>query len=143
MRRTRHNTDSRKFFDWLEIAARDLLAARLLFDGEQCLDIVAFHCQQGIEKALKAYVIFCTGVPVEGHNLTWLCRQAMKQNRKFGRWLDATPKMNRFYIETRYPSDIEFNFTSDTVGEVLSVAQEIYAFVCEEVYGDAMTAEME
>ena len=29
MRRTRHSKDSRKYFDWLEIAAGDLLAARL------------------------------------------------------------------------------------------------------------------
>ena len=32
MRRTRHTSDSRLFFDWLEIAARDLLAAGVLPD---------------------------------------------------------------------------------------------------------------
>lgn len=41
MRRTRHTSDSRLFFDWLEIAARDLLAARLLLEQGQCLDIAA------------------------------------------------------------------------------------------------------
>ena len=54
MRRTRHTSDSRLFFDWLEIAARDLLAARLLLEQGQCLDIAGFHCQQCLEKALKA-----------------------------------------------------------------------------------------
>ena len=56
MRRTRHTSDSRLFFDWLEIAARDLLAARLLLEQGQCLDIAGFHCQQCLEKALKAYL---------------------------------------------------------------------------------------
>ena len=41
MRPTRHTSDSRLFFDWLEIAARDLLAARLLMEQGQCLDIAA------------------------------------------------------------------------------------------------------
>ena len=54
MRRSKHSDDSRLFFDWLEIAARDLLAARLLMEKQQCLEIAGFHCQQAIEKALKA-----------------------------------------------------------------------------------------
>ena len=53
MRRTRHTSDSRLFFDWLEIAARDLLAARLLLEQGQCLDIAGFHCQQCLERRSK------------------------------------------------------------------------------------------
>ena len=98
MRRTRHSKDSRKYFDWLEIAAGDLLAARLLLEQEQCAEVAAFHCQQGIEKAFKAYLIDRTGTLVDGHNLTWLCRQAMKQDRGFSRWLLATAKKNRLHI---------------------------------------------
>ena len=61
MRRTKHSSDSRRYFDWMEIAARDLLAARLLLEQEQCLEIVGFHCQQCMEKAFKAYLIHATG----------------------------------------------------------------------------------
>ena len=35
MRRSKHSDDSRLFFDWLEIAARDLLAARLLMERQR------------------------------------------------------------------------------------------------------------
>ena len=52
MRRSKHSDDSRLFFDWLEIAARDLLAARLLMERQQCLEIAGFHCQQAVEKGL-------------------------------------------------------------------------------------------
>lgn len=81
MRRTRHTSDSRLFFDWLEIAARDLLAARLLLEQGQCLDIAGFHCQQCLEKALKAYLLDRTGVLPDGHNLT-MALQAGRQVRR-------------------------------------------------------------
>jgi HEPN domain-containing protein len=135
MRRTRHGKDSRKYFDWLEISARDLLAARLLIELEQCYDIAAFHCQQCIEKSLKAYIIDRTGILVDGHNLTWLCRQAMKHNSAFKRWMDKTAQMNRLYIETRYPSDIDLMFNDEKINQVYETAKDIYDFICTEVYG--------
>ena len=58
MRNSRHSEDSRLYFDWLEIAAQDLLAAQLLTEAGQCLEVAAFHCQQGMEKAFKAYLIY-------------------------------------------------------------------------------------
>ncbi len=136
MRSTRHSKDSRKYFDWLEIAAGDLLAARLLIEQEQCAEAAAFHCQQGMEKAFKAYLIDRTGALVDGHNLTWLCRQAMKHSRGFSRWLDATAKMNRLYIETRYPSDIDLRLSDERVREIYQTAREVYDYVCTEVYGE-------
>lgn len=90
MRRTRHTSDSRLFFDWLEIAARDLLAARLLLEQGQCLDIAGFHCQQCLEKALKAYLLDRTGVLPDGHNLTWLCKQVAKFDASFRPYIQHT-----------------------------------------------------
>ena len=136
MRPTRHSKDSRKYFDWLEIAAGDLLAARLLIEQEQCTEAAAFHCQQGMEKTFKAYLIDRTGTLVDGHNLTWLCRQAMKHNRGFSQWLDATAKMNRLYIETRYPSDIDLRLSDERVKEIYGTAREIYDHICTELYGE-------
>lgn len=39
---------------WLELAARDLEAAQLLVGNEYVANIVIFHCQQCVEKSLKA-----------------------------------------------------------------------------------------
>ena len=139
MRPTKHGSDSRKYYDWLEIAAGDLLAARLLLDQDQCLEIAGFHCQQGIEKALKAYLIAQTGMLVDGHNLTWLCRQAMRYNKEFGKWLEDTAEMNRLYIETRYPSDFDFHLTTPVVSQIYDTAKELYDFICNEVYDPKIT----
>lgn len=115
MRRSKHSDDSRLFFDWLEIAARDLLAARLLMERQQCLEIAGFHCQQAVEKGLKAYIIHASGQLVDGHNVTWLCRQAVRYNPDFGDWMEDCAKMNRLYIETRYPSDEDLHLSGETV----------------------------
>ncbi len=135
MRRTKHGADSRNFFDWLEIAARDLLAARLLIERKQCNEIAGFHCQQCMEKAFKAYIIDRSGVLVDGHNLTWLCRQAARHDPEFSKWLDQTAQLNRLYIETRYPSDIDLSLSEDRVKEIYDTAHELYDYICDQVYG--------
>lgn len=135
MRQTKHGEDSRKYYDWLEIAARDLLAARLLIEQEQCYEIAGFHCQQCLEKAFKAYLIDRTGTLVDGHNLTWLCRQAARYHQEFKRWLEETAEMNRLYIETRYPSDIDLRLNVESVKAIYETARDVYEFICDEVYG--------
>ena len=78
-RSRRHNAqDSRRYYDWLEHSSQDLIAAKILSEDDRCYPLAAFHCQQAIEKALKAYILLKSDVLVDGHNLTWLCRQAKK-----------------------------------------------------------------
>lgn len=134
MRRSKHSDDSRLFFDWLEIAARDLLAARLLMEQKQCLEIAGFHCQQAMEKSLKAYIIHAAGMLVDGHNVTWLCRQAVKYNPEFRRWLEDCAEMNRLYIETRYPSDDDVHVTPAMLDTYYATAQSLYDFICDLIY---------
>ena len=137
MRNSRHTQDSRLYYDWLEIAAADLLAARLLTDRKQCLDIAGFHCQQCMEKAFKAYLIYTGRGLADGHNLTWLCRQAVKRDGAFSRFMEACADMNRLYIETRYPSDAGDPLEPDDAGRFCAVAERLYDFICERVYREA------
>lgn len=125
--------DSRRYFDWLRRAFEDLEAARLLGASDGTLDAAAFHCQQCIEKALKSYLLFVTGEHVDGHNLTWLCRQAMKHDRRFEEWLDESALLNRYYIETRYPSDIPLGLTAKDVARIYAMAGKMYGFIRTEI----------
>ena len=44
--------------DWILLADKDLYAAEILLKDDNTLtNIVAFHCQQTIEKYLKAFLI--------------------------------------------------------------------------------------
>lgn len=136
MRRGRNQSapsDSRRYYDWIDRAHEDLEAARLLMAEELTRDAAAFHCQQCIEKALKGYLLFRTGNGADGHNLTWLCKQAIRSDPRFQEWLDESAALNRYYIETRYPADIPVAMTAERVERAFAMAESMYEFICREV----------
>ena len=132
-RRFEGNSDSHRYNDWLERASEDIASAELLLSTEKTLDAAAFHCQQCIEKALKGYILFKTHEHVDGHNLTWLCRQAIKSDRQFLMWLDDSVILNRYYIETRYPADLPLQLERETIDRAYTMASDMYKFICAEV----------
>lgn len=133
--------DSQRYYDWLERANEDIQAAQLLLGSDNTLSAAAFHCQQCIEKALKAYILFKTHEHVDGHNLTWLCRQAIKNDKHFTEWLDESVALNRYYIETRYPADIPLELNIKKVNRAYDMANAMYRFICNEVYEESQAIE--
>ena len=132
-RRRGYSSDSRRYYDWLDRADEDMCCARLLVQDEDCYNGCAFHCQQAIEKALKAYLLLKSDRLVDGHNLTWLCKQAMRYDKRFSDWLDESFSLNKCYIETRYPADIPSDFTTDKIRAFLKMAEDMYDFINNEV----------
>lgn len=125
--------DSRRYYDWLDRAGEDLQCAWLLLKDDNCYNGAAFHCQQAIEKALKAYILSKTDILVDGHNLSWLCKRAIKYDKNFSAWLDESASLNKCYIETRYPADIPLELQYDRVMGYYRMAKEMYRFICEEM----------
>ena len=81
MSRNRHGKrDSRHYFEWMEYASEDLDAALQLYEGGTCLNCAGFHCQQTIEKQLKAYLRFMRGQNFGGQQLSRRVRQSCKYN---------------------------------------------------------------
>ena len=130
---TAHYTDSRRYYDWLDKAREDIICAKLLLQNDACYNAAAFHCQQTIEKALKSYILLRSGELVDGHNLTWLCKRAMRYDRNFSGWLSESASLNRCYIETRYPADIPLDLGYVEVTAYYQTAREMFLFICEEV----------
>ncbi|MEG1993435.1 MAG: HEPN domain-containing protein [Oscillospiraceae bacterium] len=135
-RRQRFNNasnDSRKYFDWLDRAGEDMICANILSNDERLFNSAAFHCQQAIEKALKGYILLKSGELVDGHNLTWLCKRAMRYDKEFTKWLDESTSLNRCYIETRYPSDVIHEISFKKIKKYYNMAHDMYLFICEQV----------
>jgi len=132
-RRPNSITDSRRYYDWLDRAEEDIQSAKLLSQDELCYNNAAFHCQQTIEKALKAYILLKSGMLVDGHNLPWLCKRAAKYDRTFSDWLRESTSLSKCYIETRYPADIPLDLTYEQVRNYYRMAKEMYLFICGEV----------
>lgn len=131
-----HTTDSKRYYDWLFHAYQDLLSAKLLIDDSRLYGPTVFHCQQAIEKSLKAFLLYKTHRLLDGHNLTWLCKQAALMDNSFAKWIGKSTLLNRFYIETRYPADIPSEIDLDLAKEILTATEEMMDFVCDSIKFD-------
>jgi len=132
-RQTRLNGDSKRYYDWLDRAGEDILAAGMLIQNDACYNLAAFHCQQTIEKALKAYILLKTDALADGHNLLWLCKRAMRYDPIFGEWMDKSAALSRCYIETRYPADLPLEIDYARAMGYYRIAKAMYLFICAEV----------
>lgn len=90
--------------EWLSAAEDDLLSAKKLVDEIQLTNIVAFHCQQCIEKGLKALIEERLGTSVKSHDLIRLTDTANLYLTDDDLLLLAT--LNEVYIDARYPGDM-------------------------------------
>lgn len=131
-----NNHDSKKYYEWLDKASEDMLSAKLLMDNDLCYNAAGFHCQQAIEKALKAYLLLKTDQLYDGHNLSWLCKKAVRLDEFFYEWLDECVTLNSCYIETRYPTDIPREFGYKELKSAYNIAKDMFIFICEQVDGE-------
>ncbi len=133
-RRRKGGRDSVYYYKWLDKALCDLQSARILltWGGDPCN--IAFHCQQAIEKALKGFLLYRTGRHFDGHNLTYLCRQAVLVEACFEAYLEESAMLNNLYIETRYPTDLPLEIDEYMVRRYLNMAEEMFAAIRHELY---------
>ena len=70
--------------DWLEKVREDLLTVFVLAEaGADTPGAICFHCQQAVEKALKAVVIEQGRNPPRTHDLATLVRQIDQDSPQF------------------------------------------------------------
>jgi len=117
--------DSARYKDWYQKAQADLQSAKILFKYEGDCSIVAFHCQQAIEKAMKGYILRHRGDLIAGHSLIYLCKEASLIKTTIIQYLKDCSFVNQFYIETRYPADIPLELSKDEARECISIAETI------------------
>lgn len=87
---------------WLNKAEHDLITAQRLLEIEPViLDNACFHCQQAMEKYLKAYLIY-NGLDIERtHNIIALLDQCANFDPVFGA-IDPLD-INAYAVQGRYP----------------------------------------
>lgn len=87
---------------WLEKADNDLASAqRLLEIKPMILDNACFHCQQAIEKYLKAFLNYNGKETERTHNIIFLLSQAADFDHVFG--TVDTMNINAYAVQARYP----------------------------------------
>ena len=121
--------DTLRYKDWIEKSYRDLKSAKILKEHDCGNDVVAFHCQQSVEKSLKAYLIVNGEGIVSGHSLIYLCKLSQKHNIEFKKYIKDCGFLNQYYIETRYPADNPLIVSDYECDECIKIAEEIYKLI--------------
>lgn len=90
---------------WLDSARDDLRVVEEIIDKGELTHMVAFHCQQAIEKSFKAVLEEYEQGVARIHDLITLHSQTEKYiNLKIES--DLLNQLNELYIDARYPSDL-------------------------------------
>ncbi len=118
---------------WLEQAEIDLRWAQDLADRGG-YHLACFMAQQVGEKALKAFLYAQGEEIVLGHAVERLCREAARQDPRFGERLARWAILDGYYVPTRYPNSLPDSiparvYTRDAAQEAVRLAAEIVTFV--------------
>ena len=124
---------SRNIPDWIAKAIIDLKAAKILFEHECGNEVVAFHCQQAIEKALKAIILYLYATLESGHSLLYLCKKVMMKIPEFDKHLTGCIFVNQYYTETIYPNENQIIVTNEEAKECIKIAEDILNIVDEKI----------
>jgi len=88
--------------NWMRKADHDFIAARKLITLEPLiLDVVCFHCQQAVEKYLKAFLIYHRFDVPRTHDVDFLLEQCKQIDNRFDQI--SLNNLNDFAVEVRYP----------------------------------------
>ena len=116
---------------WIEVAKKDLGAARELLEKEYYANIVLFHSQQCVEKSLKAlFVENNLGVP-KIHGILKL-HNIVIEKLKIGNIteLDDLNILDDIYIDSRYPCEfgiLPTGFpTKQEAEKIFQIAQHVF-----------------
>lgn len=116
---------------WLQKAENDLLSAQRLLEIEPIiLDTACFHCQQAVEKSMKAFLIYKGTDLIRTHDIDFLLSQCIELDDSF-RSVD-TRDINQYAVQIRYP-DISSQPEKEDAEYYYKLAAEVLKMVKEKV----------
>jgi len=114
--------------EWLKAAHDDLVLISNIIDTESLTHLVAFHCQQAIEKSFKSVLEYNNNNVPKRHDLLVLKDLVFDQIEIENE--DMLEALNSLYTESRYPGDLgllpDGKPTTEDAEEFYSFAKNIY-----------------
>jgi HEPN domain-containing protein len=114
---------------WIERGRVDLDSAEILRKHQGHPDTVCFLAHQAIEKSLKAFIALRGGRPRKLHDLVVLAAECAALDPGFGVPGVDYRNLNRYYIETRYPTLVPPNLTPQEADLALNAARAVWGNV--------------
>jgi HEPN domain-containing protein len=115
--------------DWLEWAEEDEERVRRALMFDDVYD-AAYHLQQAIEKALKAFLLGQGWQLERTHDLPYLLQRAMAHLPALSAYQELCRRANQF-IGARYPGVLAPAPTAEELNEWLTQAQQLLTLVAE------------
>ncbi len=122
---------------WLLKARHDWSAARKILTSDcEETDVASFHCQQAVEKLLKAFLV-ARGIPFEKmHDLRRLLDYCAAADGAFDELRDDVEPLTLYAIAFRYPGPADP--TINEVETAMRVVERVWNFVTERLNDDAI-----
>jgi len=109
---------------WIEKADHDLGSAKLIFlHIPDYFDTIAFHCQQAVEKYLKASLIHLGIEFQRSHDLPYLLEMLSGKVEIKPETFDKAIILNGYSVEIRYPNQI-IHLTKNELKSAISIADD-------------------
>ena len=102
---------------------------------EPYLDTAVYHCQQAVEKALKACLSYHDTVFEKTHDLTELVETCVTIDPVFASWRDVAAILTPHAVHFRYPTQV-MEPEQHEAEEALAYAQSFLDFVFERLPKD-------
>jgi len=119
--------------DWRLLAERDMAVADHLANNMVPVptEIIAFFCQQAVEKYLKGALTILGEEPPYTHDLDKLCRLAQKHHSSFVSISSLCTVITHFSIQPRY--DLGVSLSEEDMRLVLAHTKTIMEFLQKEI----------
>jgi len=114
---------------WISKGDHDLGTAKITYlHIREYLDTVTFHCQQAVEKYLKAYLIFQSTVFRFTHDLIYSLDLITQKDIDFENYYDTLSEIQGYAVEIRYPNETIY-ISKEKVENAMIIAKEVREFV--------------
>jgi len=127
---------------WLKKSANDLRGAMLDMEADPpLLEDAVFHCQQAVEKSIKAFLAFHDQPFRKTHNLEELGEACLKIDKTLSGLVEEAVPLSEYAWAYRYPGDPESPELEESEA-ALSTAQKIYDAILNRVPEEAHPASL-
>jgi len=118
--------------EWILKAQNDLKTAEILYKENGPTDSLCFHCHQTVEKMFKGFLVFKKGKFPKTHDLIHLLNLSREIDKSFGDLTEETSFLNRYYIETRYPSEVVV-YLREECKKALKNTNKLFQFIIDKI----------
>ncbi|MBI5217935.1 MAG: HEPN domain-containing protein [Bacteroidia bacterium] len=114
---------------WITVADHDLGTAIIVYHQiPKYKETIAFHCQQAVEKYLKAFLIFLDVEFKRSHDLMYLLGLISDKVEISDELFEKATTLKSFAVQIRYP-DIIIDLSDEELQVSISITKEFRAII--------------